>query len=128
MFTSTLHTGDAQTFAKHHDNIMSVLARRIEAAQAANNAQLIELLEQEKQQIVQTATPHRDARSLTVRFNAFKQSLLNAVLGNSSLQVSRYQQGSDGWWYAFDPRTGDSVYADSEAELRLWIKENYRGK
>lgn len=127
MSISTLHTDDSPTFAKHYDNIMSVLARRIEAAQAANNAQLIELLEQEKQQIAQTATPHRDV-PLAVRFDAFKQGLLKVLFGGSGLQASRYQQGSDGWWYAFDPQTGDAVYADSEAELRLWIKENYLGR
>ncbi|MBD1824250.1 hypothetical protein H6F51_17395 [Cyanobacteria bacterium FACHB-DQ100] len=105
---------------------MAVLAHRIEAAQAAHNTQLIELLEREKQQLGQAATPHRG--SLAARFNAFKQRVANAFSSKSELQVYQYEQGSDWWWYAFDPRTGDCVYADSEAELRLWIEQNYRGR
>ncbi|MBD2080148.1 hypothetical protein [Leptolyngbya sp. FACHB-17] len=105
---------------------MAVLAHRIEAAQAAHNTQLIELLEWEKQQLGQAITPNRG--SLATRFNAFKQRVTNAFARKSELQVYQYEQGSDWWWYAFDPRTGDCVYADSEAELRLWIEQNYRGR
>lgn len=125
---STLHTPDSQTFDKHHDNIMAILARRIEVAQAANDSQLIELLEQERQQIGQATNSDRNARSFAAKFAAFKQDVVNTFFGGSELQVSQYKQGSDDWWYAFDPQTGNCVYADSEAELRLWIEENYQGK
>lgn len=125
---STLHTADSQTFTKHHDNIMAILARRIEAAQAANNTQLIELLERERQEIAHTETSDRTVRSFAARFKAFKQYVVDALFGGSELQVFQYVEGSDHWWYAFDPQTGDCVYADSEAELRLWIEGNYQGK
>lgn len=29
------------------------------------------------------------------------------------------------WWQVYDPRTGRSIWFDSEQELRIWL-ENYR--
>lgn len=126
IMTTTIDTGNSQFFAKHQDNIMATLAHRIEAAQAAHNTQLVELLEREKQQLGQATTPNRG--SLAAKFNAFKQGIVNTLARKSELQVYQYNQGTDWWWYAFDPRTGNCVYADSEAELRLWIEQNYRGR
>lgn len=126
--TSTINPNVSQTFAKHQDNMMAALARRIEAAQAVNDLQLMKLLEQERQQIAPTTAPHRDRRSLSSRLKAFKQRVAEVLFGGTELQVYQYEQGSDQWWYAFDPQTGECVYADSEAELRLWIEQNYQGR
>lgn len=123
---SALHINYASTFRRHQDNIMASLAHRIEAARAANDRTLIELLEQEKQQI--TATAEVESPSLAGWLKACGQRFINALGSQSRLQVSHYVNGSDRWWYAFNPQTGECVYADSEAELKLWIKENYRGR
>jgi hypothetical protein len=104
---------------KHQDNIMASLNHRLAIARAANNTQLIALLEQERQQV---------SGKQTHPGTALWQKILAFVLGDSRLQVSQFFNGSDRWWYAFNPQTGECVYADSEAELRLWIKENYQGR
>lgn len=127
MMATVFDTDNSQISAKHYDNMMAALAHRIEAAQAAHNSQLIELLEREKQQLGQAA-PFDQRRSLLARFKALTQKVVNAFARKTELQVYQYEQGNDAWWYAFDPSTGDCVYADSEAELRLWIEQNYRGR
>ncbi|MBF2027460.1 MAG: hypothetical protein IGS48_11930 [Oscillatoriales cyanobacterium C42_A2020_001] len=52
--------------------------------------------------------------------------LVTLVTGDRRLQVwqSVDEQG-DRWWCAYNPQTGQSVYADSEAEMRFWIEQNY---
>lgn len=106
---------------------MAALAHRIEVAKANNNLLLVQLLEQEKQQV----DPPAPTASARLRWwTALRQVMaqLSALMGHTRLEVLEFANGSDHWWYAFDPETGRCVYADSEAELRLWIKENYHGK
>lgn len=64
------------------------------------------------------------SRSFTTWFKTLKQRITEALFGSYQLQVCQFMNGSDLWWYAFDPRTGECVYADSEAELRLWIEQH----
>jgi hypothetical protein len=116
-----------QTSSIHQHNMMDSLAYRLKIARAAKNTPLIELLEQERRQIAVHSTGRKALNALGVWLNAFKQKLDKIFFGGSTLQVSEFNLGSDHWWYAFDPRTGECVYADSEVELRLWIKKNYRG-
>jgi hypothetical protein len=135
--TYAIHSNAAETFAKHQDNLMASLAHRLEVARANNNLQLVELLEQEKQQIAATidrsansAQPRTQTNLVAALSNGLKrlQEAFAAMMGNSELQVSEFMNGSDRWWYAYNPQTGAWVYADSEVELRLWIKQNYQGK
>jgi hypothetical protein len=133
---TTLSSIPSLALAKHQENIMSSLAHRLEIARAANNTRLVELLEQEKQQLTfnsghdgasrfrNNAAPHHLTRRSWL--HGLKQGIQQVF--SRDLQVHELVSGSDRWWYAFDPETGRCVYADSEAELRLWIKENYRGK
>jgi hypothetical protein len=106
---------------------MASLAHRLEVARAADNARLVALLEQEKQQV----TP---ARSYDIEpspknwWLTAVQHITQVFLGRASLQVCEVVDGSDRWWVASDPKTGQVVYADSEAEMRLWIEENYQGR
>lgn len=135
--TYAIHSNAAETLTKHQDNLMASLAHRLEVARANNNIQLIELLEQEKQQIAATVDRHFDSArprtttNLTAALSAGLKRLqagFATLIGQSELQVSEFMNGSDRWWYAYDPQTGAWVYADSEVELRLWIKQNYQGK
>jgi hypothetical protein len=64
------------------------------------------------------------SRSFTTWLTTLKQQITEALFGSYQLQVCQFMNGSDLWWYAFDPRTGDCVYADSEAELHLWIEQH----
>lgn len=123
---NSLHPNDTQHLDRHLDSMMASLARRIEAAKQADNLQLIELLEQEKQQV--RSLTNEELNPTSSWFAALKQAIVKALFGGSDLQVCHFVNGSDEWWYLTDPRTGQQVYADSEAELRLWIKENYHGQ
>jgi hypothetical protein len=102
---------------------MTSLAQRLQRARSANNFRLVQLLEDEKQQLEQEFSPPK-ARSPWL---TSLQNWLNSILfGNTELQVSQFvDSANDQWWYAFDPQTGRCVYADSEIELRLWIKDHY---
>ena len=118
----------SQLLATHQVNMLAPLAHRLKIAKETNNLQLVEQLEREKQQIAPDAPGHRISKSLSAWFSSIRQSIANAIAAESNLEVRQFGNGSDRWWYAFDPRTGDCVYADSEAELRVWIKENYQGR
>lgn len=115
-----------QCIAQHQANMMNSLAHRLEVARATNDSQLVELLERERQQIA-AATSHKQALWNLDRLKNFVQRLIHAIAHQSELQVQQFANGSDLWWYAFNPQTGECVYADSEAELRLWIKDHYQG-
>jgi hypothetical protein len=119
----TLHANNS-VFNRHQDSLLTSLAHRLEVARATHNAQLIALLEREKQQIV---PPDTRPQAFSNWVQTFTKWINQAICG-SELQVSQFENGSDRWWYARDPGTGRCVYAESEAELRLWIKENYQGK
>ena len=115
---------------KHQDSMMASLNHRLDVARANCNANLVALLEQEKQQVAPTMTAgvarsgfHRAHRHW---WKAATQYLADRLFGGSALQVAEIVDGSDRWWVASDPRTGQFVYADSEAELRLWIEEHYQ--
>jgi len=125
---TTLQANDTQVIARHRDSMMASLARRMEVAQSRNDFRLVELLEQEKAQIAADANTNGILRSLAAGLKTLQQRLVRAVFGGAELQVHEFGIGSDHWWYAFDPQTGQTVYADSEAELRLWIEANYQGK
>lgn len=105
---------------------MTSLAQRLQRARSADNFRLVQLLEQEQKQLEQEASSS-ESRS---HWFTNTQNWLNSLLfGKTDLQVSQFVDSiNDQWWYAFDPQTGKCVYADSEAELRLWIKNNYQGQ
>ncbi|MBD2033991.1 hypothetical protein H6F86_00570 [Phormidium sp. FACHB-592] len=124
--TNVLQTHDRR-LNRHQDSIMASLAHRLQVARATNNARLVALLEQEKQQVAPVRScdvaPSPQSWWLTT-----VQRITQGLFGGASLQVCEVVDGSDRWWVASDPRTGQVVYADSEAEMRLWIEENYQGR
>ena len=67
-------------------------------------------------------------KSFVNQLKKFQQSLVEMFAHRNELQVHQFVNGSDVMWYAFDPTTSRCVYADSEAELRIWIEQNYQGK
>ncbi|XHX77456.1 MAG: hypothetical protein RBJ76_23935 [Stenomitos frigidus ULC029] len=123
--TNALQTHD-RSLNRHQDSIMASLAHRLEVARAADNARLVALLEQEQQQV----TPAQRDLALAPKkwWQRTVQQLSHLLFGGSSLQVCEVVDGRDRWWVASNPQTGEFVYADSEAEMRLWIEENYQGR
>jgi hypothetical protein len=127
MMTNALHLHDRPLLDRHHDSIVASLNHRMEVARANCNTGLVALLERERQQVAPAASV-RPAPVERHWWQAITQAVANKLFGGSTLQVSEIVDGSDRWWVASDPRTGQFVYADSEAELRLWIEENYQGR
>jgi hypothetical protein len=106
---------------RHLESMMTSLAHRLEVAKATNNIQLARVLEREAQQLLFSGT-----NSQRFKLNNWLQALKQRVAGlftSSTPQVHEFVNGSDRWWYTINPHTGEFVYADSEAELRLWIKD-----
>ncbi|XGV95632.1 MAG: hypothetical protein ACAF41_23180 [Leptolyngbya sp. BL-A-14] len=122
--TNVLYLHDQSAFDRHQDSIMASLAHRLDVARANNNAQLVALLERERQQVAPNVSAARVQRHW---WESITEFVMSKLFGGSELQVCEIVDGRDRWWVASDPKTGQLVYADSEAELRLWIEENYQG-
>ena len=112
-----------QSLSNHWASIRDSLAHRLEVARSADNPQLVALLEQEQQQLAKLYPQPK--------VPGWWESLGEGLLPNfscSELKINHYQNGSDQWWYISDPRDGQCISAASEAELCLWIAENYQGR
>lgn len=106
------------------DSIMASLAHRLEVARDTKNFQLVKLLEQEKQQVTALISTSDRQLKTTSWLKTFKHRMA-MLFGGSTAQVHQFVNGSDCWWYAIDPQTGQYVYGDCEAELRLWLTEKH---
>lgn len=55
------------------------------------------------------------------------RSLIAALSRNSEIQVCKeHDRAGYTWWKLYDPITSETIYFDSEEELRSWIEESYR--
>ncbi len=127
--TTAMHPMDAQTLAKHQDNMMASLARRVEAARAAHNTELLALLEREQRQLAGLTTATNRSQSMQAMINwlqSLSQGFVKVLNPSHELEVQQITDATGvSWWYAWDPRTGNCLYADTENEVRMWIEENY---
>ncbi|MDX2271353.1 MAG: hypothetical protein NW237_05315 [Cyanobacteriota bacterium] len=112
-------------WAKHQENIAASLAHRLQSAQASHNTQLISALQQEQEQLrlSQQAAP---AMQWLAGLQQMWQRFCRALALDSELDV-RIVVDSTGvsWWYARQPRTGETVYADTQSELLAWIEAHH---
>lgn len=122
--TNVLDTNKVELWDKHHANVIASLNHRLAIAKANQDQHLVELLEQEQKQIAGDVESHPG--SLQQHLAILWDDLVTLVRGDSNLRVwqSVDQQG-DRWWCAYNPQTGQSVYAESEAEMQIWIEQNY---
>ncbi|MFE4107874.1 hypothetical protein [Almyronema epifaneia] len=125
----TTATKNTHFFAdsQHQANIAAALAHRIEVAQANRDSRLLSLLEREKQQLEawSHSTPRLHGGQ---RIQQWLQAIRQQWRQRSQLQV-KLTQDADGnrWWYAHDPRTGKTLYAESAADVMCWIEEHRLG-
>jgi hypothetical protein len=112
---------------KHQLNILSSLEHRIKIAKLEQNLQLVDLLEIEKKSIDPTFLQSNAERSPIDWLNRLINGLIDNFVPKTELQIKKLSDtfGNE-WWYAYDPKTGKSVYADSDSEMRLWIESNYK--
>lgn len=126
---NTLWVNDSHLFVKHQASMEASLAHRLEVARAAHNTQLIALLEREAQQI-KAQTPH--SGGIAQVFNNIlhwwanvKQNLENST----KLSVEKVvDEAGVTWWYAHDPRSGKTLFAETDTEVLRWIEENNLGE
>lgn len=107
----------------HQRSMMESLTSRLKVARSAQNTQLIERLEQEQQQLAPNVSAQARLRFLKFCLNATKTGMSQVLRNSSMLRVQEFSCGSDRWWYAVDPTTGEFLYADSEVELRATIEK-----
>ncbi len=125
----------------HQLNILAVLKHRIRVAELQQNVQLLKLLEQEKNGIIPLSIRFNPSsqsvsqiESLFARFKLLRHGLIdfinktmvNKAVAKTELQVKKlYDREGNEWWYAYDPKSGKSVYADSDLEMCRWIEAEY---
>ncbi len=120
---NVMHPDTMTLWRKHQASVMASLERRLEIARAKQDQTLIQLLEQEQQQVLGTARQRV----------GFKQQLVTLwaditawMRGDSQMQVwQTVDRQGDRWWCAYNPQTGESLYSDSEQEMRIWIEQHY---
>ncbi len=56
----------------------------------------------------------------------FWQQVLTVLLSKQEVRVwQKSSENGNGEWHAYDPATGRSVCAASDAEMRIWIEQQY---
>jgi sensor domain CHASE-containing protein len=121
--THTLKFNTSQIDATHQQSMRASLAYRLEVARSARNIQLIEKLEQEQQQLTANVKAQAILRVIDLHLKAIKRGVRNVFWGDSARRVSEFRCGSDRWWYAVDPTTGEFLYSDSEVELHATVEK-----
>jgi hypothetical protein len=111
--------------AKHHANMLASLDHRLEAARAADNTQLVALLEKERQQLTGNGIG-----LLKAPMNWMKrlQQAIAKFFSNELDVEEIVDESGRRWWRAYDPQTGKTVYTDSQSEVMVWIEQNYQGR
>lgn len=126
---TALQVNPAKISAQHQATIAASLAHRLAVAKAAQNHQLVALLEQEQHQIDRTSNRSLGLSGLAVNVKRVWHSWLDALDRHSQLSVKRVV-GESGiiFWHAYDPQTGKSLYAESSSEVVKWIEDNRLGQ
>ncbi|AFY73826.1 hypothetical protein Syn7502_01782 [Synechococcus sp. PCC 7502] len=118
----------------HQLNMMASLEHRIKVAKLEQNYQLVQVLETERKGIspisIRSNTSSDSPKAfpsfidVTINWlNTLKNSFIDNFVPKTGLQVKQILD-TDGnkWWHAYDPKSGQSVYADSDSEMRLWLE------
>jgi hypothetical protein len=113
-----LHTSLADSFAQHQANILKSITHRLEVARLTHNRQLVESLEQEKRQYELEKVAVVPCLLIRLR------RVIQQIFHHEQL-IYEWHNGTDHSWFTFDPTTGQGVWGESEAELRLWLKEQW---
>jgi hypothetical protein len=122
----------------HQLNILAALKHRIKIAKLQQNVRLIELLEIEKKNIYPLSIRFDSSHPYTSQIgsisgwfkllkNSFIDFVKDKIVPKTELQVKKLcDEAGNEWWYAYDPKSGKSVYVNSDAEMRLWIESQYQ--
>lgn len=128
--SSVAFTFDQTTLDKHHANLRANLLHRLAIAEAQHNESLVRLLEQERQQLEQNWSAQPATKNPPFQaFTQLGQRVREAIARYFQLRVEQVRdEAGQLWWYAFDPRSGKTLYAEAETEVIRWIEENHLGR
>lgn len=123
---TALQVNPSKVFAQHQATIAASLAHRLAVAKAAQNNQLVALLDQEQRQLDRTSNRVLGLSELAANVKRTWHSWLDALDRHTQLSVKRVV-GESGmiFWHAYDPQTGKSLYAESSSEVVKWIEDNH---
>ena len=123
---NTLLHNQPELAAKHKANIVASLAHRLDRARAAQNFQLLTLLEQE-QQLIQTQPTQTGFKPIQWG-KAVLTRLMDALANSSTVSLEAVTSDSGAViWRAYDPTTGETRYAETEAEVIDWLETQRSG-
>ncbi|MEM9447797.1 MAG: hypothetical protein AAGA75_04610 [Cyanobacteria bacterium P01_E01_bin.6] len=126
---TALYTHSPAIAKQHVSNMAASLERRIEVARANNDNPLLELLLQEKAELDSLPGQWVYApQDIFGRVKSFWKQMMQSIENANKLHVEKIVDGSGNtWWYAHDPRTGKTQWAESESEVVKWIEDNNLG-
>lgn len=119
---------NSSDLSPHQATIAASLAHRFAIAEAAQNSQLIALLEREKQQLEREFHKKQDLSTLVDRVKQAWHSWMEAIDQSSQLSVQKIVADGVILWHAYDPKTGKTLYAESTSEVVKWIEDNNLGR
>ena len=114
---------------QHLTNMAASLDHRIDVARANNDYRLLELLLKEKDQLESFPDHWMNApKNIVERFQFLWKKVVQSFENVGKLNVEKIVDVSGNvWWYAHDPRTGKTLWAESEPEIVKWIEDNELG-
>ena len=127
---NTLVNNYSELSARHKANIAASLAHRLDQARATCNFQLLTLLEQEQQQLIQSEPNQQTAVSNSIQWGkAVWDRLINAIANRSRISIKAVTMSDSGAviWRAYNPTTGETRYAETEADLIDWMEAQRYG-
>jgi hypothetical protein len=127
MTTSTL-INDPELKLKHLSSMVASLAHRLEIARACHNVQLTALLEREYEQLTveQQAVSSGSSNAMKAWFQRLWDSFADTMPSLYQLQITQtIDDNGHECWSVYYPKTGQRLVTESEAEMQIWIKQNY---
>ena len=127
--TAALYTHSPEIANQHLTNMATSLDHRIDVARANNDSRLLELLLKERAELEPVPGQWVNApKNIIEKLRFLWKKVMHAVEHSNNLNVEKIVDVSGNvWWYAHDPRTGKTLWAESEPEIVKWIEDNNLG-
>ena len=117
--------GQANPTQTHQANLLTSLARRLEAARAHQDQQLVAALQHEQEQLSAFEQPTSASSRLEQTWMGFAETLSDWT--KVQIEQTTDSQGNPGW-YVYNPQAGEAMFTQSKDEMNQWIKSSYWGK
>ncbi len=109
----------------HRANLLALLTRRLEIANARQDQRLIADLEREYAQLTTIAQPV----SMSDRIHQLWTNFANTLSEWNKVQIDQTVDANGiASWYAYNPQSGQMIFTESKADMYQWVRHNYWGK